>query len=189
MNDHVLIEDGSGDKKYFTIIPNFIINHSTAIDQALYLNMKRYAGETGLCYASEKTLMKNMSIGRHALKKSVKYLIEHKWITLVGHQRVETQGGIQSVKAYKVNDIWKMNTEYYKGVSKSSPPKQRGANPSTKGVLIQPTKKNKEKEEQIFENSEELKQFHSDFMERLRGKVSAAENPTQKPRSKSKNTK
>lgn len=173
MAEHLFLEDDTGDKKYFTIIPNYIINHSTAVDQALYMNMKRYAGEyvNGVCYASEKTLMKNMGIGRHAFKKSIKYILDHKWITLIGKKEINTKGGVQFVSAYKVNDIWKMNTDYYKGVSKSTPPPQRGAKNGSKGVLIQPTKKNYREEEQVFKNSEELKQFHSDFMERLKNKT------------------
>ena len=37
------ISDESGDKKYFTLVPNYILNHSSAIDQSLYLQMKRFA--------------------------------------------------------------------------------------------------------------------------------------------------
>jgi hypothetical protein len=48
----VKILDNSGDKRYFTIVPNYILNHSTAIDQALYLQMKRLAGDEGLCFAT-----------------------------------------------------------------------------------------------------------------------------------------
>ena len=39
------ILDESGDKKYFTIVPNYILNHSTATTQALYLQMKRLAND------------------------------------------------------------------------------------------------------------------------------------------------
>ena len=39
------IKDESGDRDCFTIIPNYIANHSTANDQALYFQMKRFAGD------------------------------------------------------------------------------------------------------------------------------------------------
>jgi len=54
------IQDESGDRKYFTQIPNMIVNHSNAYEQSLYLIMKRIAGEHGTCYASLNTLAKMM---------------------------------------------------------------------------------------------------------------------------------
>jgi hypothetical protein len=32
-----------------------------------------------------------------------------------------TRGGMQWVSAYKINDIWKQNAEYYKGVPQTDP--------------------------------------------------------------------
>lgn len=104
--------DESGDRKFFTIIPNFILNHSTAIDQALYLQMKRYAGEGGKCFATEQTLCKQLGIGRKALHNSLKYLIEHGWIDKVGL----SSGKTRPINTYKVNDIWKENIEHYKKI-------------------------------------------------------------------------
>ena len=49
MQQEMIIQDRSGDKKYFTIVPNFILNHSSANDQALYMQMKRLAGDNGTC--------------------------------------------------------------------------------------------------------------------------------------------
>jgi hypothetical protein len=45
MGNKVKINDESGDHKYFSLLPHYILNHSTAVDQALYMQMKRYAGE------------------------------------------------------------------------------------------------------------------------------------------------
>lgn len=104
--------DESGDRRYFTIIPNYILNHSTAIDQALYLQMKRYTGENGKCFATEQTLCKQLGIGRKALWKSLKYLAEHGWIKYVGL----TGGKTRPIKTYKVNDIWRENIEHYKKI-------------------------------------------------------------------------
>ena len=124
MDENIHIEDWSGDRKYFTIIPNYILNHSTANDQSLYLHMKRFAGEKGECFASENLLMKKMGIGRMALKKAINYLIEHKWIDEVGHKVVMTKGGIQKIRVYKINDIWKLNTQEYEGVAQNDIPSQ-----------------------------------------------------------------
>lgn len=122
MEEKFTIKDDSGDRKYFTIIPNFIANHSTANDQALYFQMKRYAGENGECYASEKLLKDRLGIGTKALKKSLKYLTDHKWISYIGDKIAPSNGGLQKRKSYVVNDIWKMNNDFYsKGVSESDP--------------------------------------------------------------------
>lgn len=111
------MEDGSGDKDFFTIVPNYILNHSTAVDQALYLQMKRLAGDgkKDYCYPSFNYLGKQLHIGEKALKKSLEYLIFHKWIENLGPRRVHTAGGMQWVNAYRINNIWRLNTDYYKG--------------------------------------------------------------------------
>ncbi len=123
MAQKLLIEDGSGDKDFFTIVPNYILNHSTAADQALYLQLKRLAGDgkRNYCYPSIRYLKKQLGIGEIVIKKSLKYLTDHKWIDSLGKRRVMTGGGMQWVSAYKINNIWPLNTEYYKGVSKSDP--------------------------------------------------------------------
>ena len=68
-------KDKSGDKRYFTMIPNYIANHSSANDQALYFQMKRLAGDNETCYASEKYFKDRLKIGSKALKKSIKLSI------------------------------------------------------------------------------------------------------------------
>lgn len=140
------IIDDSGDKRYFTIIPNYIMNHSTATDQALYLQMKRYAGEGGKCFASEKLLMEKLGVGRQSLKKSKTYLLKKGWIKLIGTKKVQTKGGEQSIKVYSVSDIWKMNIEHFEpqGVSESTPLDQRGVQNEPKGVSETAPNKNKE---------------------------------------------
>lgn len=112
-NPKIKVQDDSGDRKYFTIIPNYILNHSTAIDQALYLQMKRYAGENGRCFATEQTLCKQLGIGRKSYWKSRDYLLNHGWITELGTTKSKTR----PIKTYKVNDIWKENVEYYEKIS------------------------------------------------------------------------
>ena len=159
MEYNIHIEDDSGDKSYFTIIPNYILNHSTANDQALYLQMKRYAGEKGECFASESRLCKQLGIGRKALKKSLEYLLSHNWISHKGVKPVMTKGGSQAVNVYVINDIWKMNSEYYKGVAERQPLEDKGvlqrtggAQKEAKGVLQRATNKNHSEEDPIEED-------------------------------------
>jgi len=112
----IKIQDESGDKKYFTQIPNYIANHSTANDQALYFQMKRYAGEDGQCFATEKTLMKKLGIGKKAYDKSLNYLLEKKWIRFIG----TTEGKTRPIKTYSIVDIWKINILEYEEISAES---------------------------------------------------------------------
>ena len=117
-NEDISIENNSGDRNYFTIIPNYIANHSSANDQALYLQMKRSAGEKGFCFISKKTLMKKLKIGKSSLNKSINYLITSGWIKAVGLKEVKTEGGGQYVMSYLIVDIWKTNSDFYEGCSK-----------------------------------------------------------------------
>lgn len=152
------IQDKSGDKKYFSQLPNYILNHSAGIDQALYWQMKRFAGEDGECFASEKTLMKKLGIGRDKFKKSLSYLLRKKWIKYEGMRTIQTEGGKQHVKSYSIVDIWKENIQFYEneqGVSKSTHPrdvqKRRGAENNLRGVSIQPIKNNQKNKEEPFQ--------------------------------------
>ena len=108
------VKDESGDRKYFTIIPNYILNHSTATAQALYMQLKRLAGENGLAYPSRDFLVNQLKISKPTLRKEFIYLLEKGWIEYVGEKEVMTAGGNQKVKAYRINDIWKLNCESYK---------------------------------------------------------------------------
>ena len=103
------IIDETGDHKYFTIIPNYILNHSSANDIALYNIMKKATGENGLCFMTEETMCKKLGIGEKSLHKSLEYLLNHKWIKFVGMTSARTR----PIKTYKILDIWKKNTDFY----------------------------------------------------------------------------
>jgi len=132
----IQIQDQSGDRKYFTIIPNFILNHSTAIAQALYLQLKRLAGENGIAYSSRAYLMNQLCISKPTLLKELGYLLEKGWIEQVEDVSIPTEGGIQKMKSYKVVDLWDLNNKFYsdnKGVKNNTP--------LAKGVKNRPPKK------------------------------------------------
>ncbi len=163
------VQDDSGDKKYFTNIPNYIANHSSAIDQALYFQMKKHAGEKGFCFVSEATLMKKLGIGRIKLKKSIKYLIGHGWVKISGKKPVKTSGGIQNITVYSIVDIWALNVAFYdknKGVAKSAPPDPRGSQNGMKGVARTATNKNHSNKINLL--SEEAEKKNKETAERLK---------------------
>ena len=154
MTQNIRIEDNSGDKRYFTIAPNYILNHSTANDQALYMQLKRLAGENSYCYPSKAYLKKQLKCGEKKLKKSFKYLLDKKWITYLGKKRVPTKGGEQWIDTYKVEDIWEINSDYYQGCSKrdplskeakGSPKEAKGSPKEAKGSPKEAPKKNSKK--------------------------------------------
>lgn len=163
--EKIKLKDESKDKKYFTILPNYILNHSSSNDQSLYSQMKRLVGdEEGICYASEKYFKDKMKIGSKALKKSIKYIIDHKWIEYAGEKEVKTKGGVQKIKTYLVKDIWKINMDYYQqGVSEREPLKnkgvsesnQRGVQKEAKGVAFEQQRRTRKKniEEDIAKQS------------------------------------
>lgn len=144
MEREIKIEDKSGDKNYFTIVPNYILNHSTATAQALYLQLKRLAGDRGMAYSGRRYLMEKLRISKNTLRKEFEYLLEKGWIKYAGEKEVDTDGGKQKVKAYKIVDLWKINAEYYqKGGQNRTTLEQRGVKidpqgGSTRGVKIDP---------------------------------------------------
>ena len=152
------ITNESGDRKYFTIIPNILIDTLGSVPLALYGQLKKMAGEHGVAYPSHSSLCRNLDITRNTLKKYIKELENENLIKLVGHQIIETGGGEQIVKSYSIVDVWKKNTDYYhkiqenKGVSKIDTPvkidggvskiDQRGVKIITKGYQNSAPNKN-----------------------------------------------
>lgn len=160
--DKFRIVDESGDKKYFTIIPNYILNHSTLWDREVYIQMKRIAGEGGTCWASRKTLAIQCGMSERRLDKSLRYLTEHKWIERIGKKEVITKGGIQEVNEYKISDLWNTNNSFYqeknKGVAQETIPKQqRGSTDEVKGVAHGAYKEELREEEPIISNAGALR--------------------------------
>lgn len=114
-SDSIKIVDNSGDRNHFTIIPNFIINHSTAIAQSLYVHLKRLAGENqeGTAYPSQKYLAERLGVTRPTIRKELKYLIEHGWIEEIDPKDIMTDNGLRKVRQFKIVDLWKLNAEHY----------------------------------------------------------------------------
>jgi hypothetical protein len=133
-----IIEDGSNDKRYFTLIPNYVLDHSTLWDREVYIQLKRIAGDDGTCWKGRKKLKEicGMSLGR--LRKSLNYLRMNGWIDFIGTRKIYTKGGIQEVNEYKITDLWNLNNNYYQdkfkgGSPKNTPLKQRGVTKQVKG--------------------------------------------------------
>jgi len=109
MQNKFKIIDESGDRNYFTIVPNYIVNHSTPYEQAIYLYMKRRAGETGTCWSSAQEIAKHLSISRNTVSRYREKLVKRGWIKVVGYK-----GKTKPTPEYRVVDIWKLNVDHYK---------------------------------------------------------------------------
>ena len=163
ITDEVMFEDDSGDRKYFTMVPNYILNHSTATAQSLYCQLKKIAGENGIAYPGSRYLMKKMGISQPTLRKEMKYLLERGWIKYIGDVDVNTDGGIQKMKSYKIVDIWKLNVNHYEeiiGCEKIDTPKGGKQGVKRRGEKIvtkeEPIKEDVYKEKPYNVNSKEF---------------------------------
>ena len=134
--EKIHLKDESNDRGYFTIIPNYILNHSTAVAQALYLQLKRLAGDNGIAYPSSRYLRGRLGISQPTLRKEFGYLLEKRWIEYIGDKEVKTDGGVQKIKSYKIVDLWDLNNKHYQQQrgEKIEPPCQRGEKIDTQGV-------------------------------------------------------
>lgn len=108
MQNKFKITDESGDRKYFTIIPNYIVNHSTPYEQAIYLFMKRKAGESGTCWSSAQEIGKHLGVSRNTVAKYRNKLVKRGWIVPVGKR-----GKTKPTDEYKIVDLWSLNTDFY----------------------------------------------------------------------------
>ena len=112
------IRDNSGDKKYFSIIPNYIVNHSTHWEKSLYLTLKRISGEEGSCWKSPNTLAKIEKCSPNQIRKTLKSLEKRGWIKKVGIRKTGiTQ---QLTNEYILIDLWSLNNDFYNDKKVSS---------------------------------------------------------------------
>lgn len=186
--NNLQIIDESGDRKYFTLIPNYILNHSSHWDREVYIQMKRIAGENGTVWTSQTTLAKQCGFSVNRLKQSLKYLLEHKWIEKIGTKKTQSSGGKQEVNEYKIIDLWNLNNQFYqekfnKGVSPADIPlpqgvsrnEQRGITDEAKGVSPESYKEEPVKQEPLkkivnFSNNPLFNQTWENYKE-MRNKI------------------
>lgn len=107
MQNKFKVHDESGDRKYFTIIPNYIVNHSTVYEQAIYLFMKRTAGETGTCWTSAQEIGKRLGCSRNTVVKYRNKLVKRGWIEVIGESKRGNTN--QSRVEYRIVDLWELN--------------------------------------------------------------------------------
>ena len=151
-NEQQQFIDKTGDKKYFTIIPNMIVNGYTATESGVYLYIKRKAGENGKFYERARVSAKKLKLNTQTFRKIRDRLVRNGKLEYVGGRK-ETgnqRGGKQTTKIFKVIDIWEENVKTYRGgENKTTLEPKEVQNEAGKGVQNEATKKNPLKEEPI----------------------------------------
>jgi len=134
--------DETSDKKYFSIIPHYITNHSSHWEQSLYLQMKRVSGETGKCFVSQKGLAKRMGCSQQTVSKVLRKLVKRGWIKQEGF----VPGKTRPVKRWTLVDLWKFNNNHYKKIDspQSISPKKTKDSVTTEYKIHSPGSKEEE---------------------------------------------
>ncbi len=161
----IKIKDNSGDQKYFAMIPYYIVNHSTAYEQSLYLVMKRIASEGGTCWASPATIAKMMGTSANTVRKYLKNLVKRGWIKKIGKR-----GKTKPTDEYEIVDLWKLNIQFYQKENSGDEQSQKESSTGeeSKGEKVQQVKKesssvgNKE-ESFIKDNNTSVKKMESEI--------------------------
>jgi hypothetical protein len=119
-NNKIDIVDSGDLRKYYTIIPNIIIDME--LDQysfRLYAVLKRIAGEKGRCWKSVKNLsaISNMSVGKVTAAKKI--LIKNNLISVTKRMKTDETHDTDLIT---IVDVWVDNMgKYSKNTTKSMP--------------------------------------------------------------------
>jgi len=102
-------------KKYFTIVPNYVIEHSSVYELAIYTYLKRVAGENGTCWESAGNIGKKIKADPKTIRKYLKILLNKNLIEKVG-----VKGKTKPTAEYKIVKIWELNAKYYQEKDKGN---------------------------------------------------------------------
>ena len=101
--------DKSGDKEFFTVIPNIIVNGYNAVESGVYLYIKRRCGEEGQFYETQQETCKKLGISRPTYRKILQKLEQDGRIRTVGWKKYKTH----PVRVYEICNIWEENKARY----------------------------------------------------------------------------
>jgi len=102
-------------KKYFTIVPNYVIEHSSAYELAVYTYIKRVAGENGTCWESANNIGKKLNADHKTVRKYLKILLKKNLIEKVG-----IRGKTRPSAEYRIVKIWELNSAHYQEKDKGN---------------------------------------------------------------------
>lgn len=116
--DGDLIADQTGDRKYFSTIPNIVVDEATPLQLALYVHLKRIAGEKGTCYVSRRNQTVRFRMDHRTIKRELGSLIAKGWVLDLGMKTMNSHG--QKVREVAIADVWKKNVDSYATERKGS---------------------------------------------------------------------
>lgn len=102
-------------KKFFTIVPNYIIEHSTVYELAIYTYLKRVAGENGTCWESANNIGRKLNADHKTVRKYLKVLLKKNLIEKVG-----IRGKTRPSAEYRIVKIWELNSTHYQEKDKGN---------------------------------------------------------------------
>ena len=141
--NHII--DQSGDRKYFTIIPNILwVKDLTALERWLYATIKKVAGDDGECFMSTLTLAKEAGISTGSISKAKQTLQDKGLVRIVRRKRSAKGHAIDHIT---ITDIWEENILHF--LNRSGDERNRSGderNRSGDETEEEPLKKNKEEE-------------------------------------------
>lgn len=140
MTETVNIHDAAEDKKYFTMIPNMVVDTLTTNELALYILMKRVAGDHGVFKMGLRSMKNRLGLGHKTISSILTRLEELHYITFQGFQAFETDTGFQKVRCYSISDIWGKNMANFQTKNEGVPDEAHLAVPS--GAHLKKTAKN-----------------------------------------------
>jgi hypothetical protein len=107
VDKQIVLEDSSGDKKYFTMFPNMLYEIGlTPYDRDLYTFYKKVAGENGMCWIDLREIKKQTKISPAQISKSRKILMEK---GLISCFKKKVNGEGWPAWHISINDIWEEN--------------------------------------------------------------------------------
>jgi len=104
-----LFKDRSGDREYYTVTPNIIINGYSAVESGVYAYIKKRAGEDGQFFETAFNTARALKISKPTYLRIRNVLEKDNRIKFVGWRRGKTH----PVKIYEVVDIWPENIKHY----------------------------------------------------------------------------
>jgi predicted transcriptional regulator len=174
-DQELAFQNKSNDWKYFTIIPNWILDNLPIYDAMLYIHIKRIAGENGQCWASMRYLAQKMKVSLGQIYKSLQNLTELGLIKFVGTKKVKRRPR----NVYQIVDIWKLNVDYYNDIHKTN--EKSGKNIENQSKVIH------NPDETICSYSEQIQEICS-YSEQIPDQRSSSEQiQPQKSRKRTKN--
>lgn len=102
-------------KKFFTIVPNYIIEHSTVYELAIYTYLKRVAGENRTCWESANNIGRKLNADHKTVRKYLKVLLKKNLIEKVG-----IRGKTRPSAEYRIVKIWELNSTHYQEKDKGN---------------------------------------------------------------------